>query len=54
MSEKRFDPRSGGRTEVDSPAVRAVLTYVLTPDPLDLLIQQALGLPDEEPVRWAI
>ena len=40
----------GGRLK-SPPAVEAVLLYVVSPDPLTLLIRRALGLPDEESER---
>jgi len=43
--------RSGARGGTSSPAVRTVLLYVLSPDPLILLIRRALGLPDDESER---
>ena len=43
--------RSGARGGTSSPAIRTVLLYVLSPDPLILLIRRALGLPDDESER---
>lgn len=43
--------RSGARGGTSSPAIRTVLLYVLSPDPLTLLIRRALGLPDDERER---
>ena len=50
-SEVRTDPLHGGRKVVYSQAAQAVMLYVLSPDPLTLLIRRALGLPDDESER---
>lgn len=47
LVEERFWPRGG----TPSLATRTVLLYVLSPDPLILLIRRALGLPDDESER---